>query len=118
MGKQEESHIITVNIDNERYQYLQRNPGINRSKIFRDKVDEIRYGQLFYFDYQLFIMKIIVIFTVCFLLFFLLPIYLIPFLPFIFALLSLYILLDAIVIISKHQERRKDAKPNKGNRRY
>ena len=96
---------ISITIPLEMYDYLRRNPGINRSEIFREKVEEIRIRQVFQFEYQKFILETIVMFTVGLLVFFMLPFQYLFMMPFIFGSIAIVILFSALVVLARFKER-------------
>ena len=96
---------ISITIPLEMYDYLRRNPGINRSEIFREKVEEIRIKQKFQFEYQVFILQTIMVFTIGFLVFFLLPFQYMFLMPIIFGSIAIIILFSALIVLARYKER-------------
>lgn len=52
---------INLTIPDEQYEYLERNPGINRSELFRQKIRETRADQAIENDYKKFQLFIVLI---------------------------------------------------------
>ena len=96
---------ISITIPIEMYDYLRRNPGINRSEAFREKVEEIRVKQKFQFEYQIFILQTIIVVTIGLLIFFMLPLKYMFLMPFIFGGIAIVILFSALVVLARFKER-------------
>jgi len=96
---------ISITIPIEMYDYLRRNPGINRSEAFREKVEEIRVKQKLQFEYQIFILQTIIVVTIGLLIFFMLPLKYMFLMPFIFGGIAIVILFSALVVLARFKER-------------
>jgi len=96
---------ISITIPIEMYDYLRRNPGINRSEAFREKVEEIRVKQKLQFEYQIFILQTIIVVTIGLLIFFMLPLKYLFMMPFIFGSIAIIILFSALVVLARFKER-------------
>ena len=99
---------ITVVIPNEMYQWLERYPGINRSEVFRVAVTQIQLQQAFEFDYKKFVLRCVCAFAFLMSMLFLLPTRMLGYLPMVFALTFSYILIDAVLVMSRTKEREKN----------
>lgn len=103
--KESSYHKITVVIPTEMYRWLERYPGINRSEVFRIAVTQIQLQHAFEFDYKRFVLRCVVAFAFLMSMLFLLPSNMIGYLPMVFALTFSYILIDAVLVMSRTKER-------------
>jgi len=102
--EKEDFHIMSISVPDEMWQYLQKNPGINRSLIFRDKVNEIRTDESMrksFFQFQCHI-----IFLTCLgvLLYFLWPRSYFIFLFIIYVAIVFWIMLKALFFSIEYNE--------------
>ena len=108
-----ELKTISINVTKEMYDWLRRNPGINRSEVFREAIYEIQGRVTFQLEYQVFIIKVVIVVSTMLLLFLLLPAILMFTLPIIYTCLFIYLMLDALFLLGRYKERIENARIEK-----
>jgi len=108
-----ELKTISINVTKEMYDWLRRNPGINRSEVFREAIYEIQGRVTFQLEYQVFIIKVVIVVSTVLLLFLLLPAILLFTLPIIYTCLFIYLMLDALFLLGRYKERIENARIEK-----
>jgi hypothetical protein len=108
-----ELKTISINVTKDMYDWLRRNPGINRSEVFREAIYELQGRVTFQLEYQVFIIKVVIVISTAFLLFLLLPAVLLFILPIIYVCLFIYLMLDALFLLGRYRERLENARIKK-----
>jgi len=104
MEDEETFHKITLSIPYDMWEYLQRNPGINRSLIFRDKVNEIRTEEAMKKSFLQFQCQIIFMACVGIVLYFFWPREFFVFLFLIYLVILFWIMLKALFYSIEYNE--------------
>jgi len=96
--------FINVCVPEEMHTWLQRNPGINKSEVFRDAINEIRIEQGIKVDYFAFQLRVILISCLGILLYILWPRDFFWLLIFIYMFMLFWILFNVLLFTARYKE--------------